>query len=154
MAVDIKQSHRRLLEEAFGKGNFAVFDELCVPDYRGHDPLVGDTDLAATRATCAMYRTAFPDIAPTFLGAFADGDTVITHWRMFGTQRGALMGIAPSGKRCTVEGITIAKFRSGKIAEEWTQWDAFGLLRQLGVAPDLATESRTGKGPSEQQPHA
>jgi hypothetical protein len=153
MAVDLKQSHRRLLEEAYGKGNLAVFDEVCAPGYRGHDPLLGDVDVAAARGSCAMYRAAFPDLTPTFLGSFVDGDNVITHWRMTGTHRGALMGIEPTGKRCTAEGISIGKFKGGKIAEEWTQWDALGLLRQLGAAPELRAEPRPGQAASEQRPH-
>jgi len=153
MAVSIKQSHRRLLEEAYGKGNLAVFDEVCATGFRGHDPVVGDTDLDGARASCRMYRAAFPDLTLTFLGTYGEGDTVVTHWRMTGTHRGALLGISPTGTRCTVEGISLAKFKGGKIAEDWTQWDALGLLRQLGVAPALELEPRVGTGASEQQPH-
>ncbi|HSD18719.1 MAG TPA: ester cyclase [Anaeromyxobacter sp.] len=152
MAVDIKQSHRRLFEEAWAKGNFGVFDEICDPGYVSHDPLIGDTDLEKTRESCRQYRTAFPDVTPTFLGSYADHDTVVTRWRMTGTHRGALMGIEPTGKRCTVEGITVGKFKGGKLTEEWTQWDALGLLRQLGVAP--AMQPGAGARPTETRPHA
>ena len=152
MAVNVKQSHRRLFEETWGKGNFDVFDELCVPDYRSHDPLTGDMDLEQTRELCRTYRAAFPDLKPAFLGSYTDGDTVVTHWRMTGTHRGALLGIAPTGQRCTVEGITVGKFERGKLAEEWTQWDALGLLRQIGVAP--TTGQSAGAFGAEPRPHA
>jgi predicted ester cyclase len=152
MAVDIKQSHRRLFEEAWVKGNFGIFDEICDRGYQGHDPMTGDTDLEQTRETCRMYRSAFPDVKPTFLGSYADGDTVVTHWRMTGTHRGALMGIEPTGTRCTVDGISIAKFKGGKLVEEWTQWDGLGLLRQLGVAP--TAQPGAGARPAEKRPHA
>ena len=29
-------------------------------------------------------------------------------------------------------------YPNGKIIEEWTQWDAFGMLRQLGIVAELA----------------
>ncbi|WP_242334937.1 MULTISPECIES: ester cyclase [Anaeromyxobacter] len=152
MAVDIKQSHRRMFEEAWGKGNFGIFDELCDPKYRSHDPLAGDTDLEKTRELCRQYRDAFPDMAPTILGSFADHDTVITRWRMTGTHRAALMGIEPTGTRCTVEGITVGKFKGAKLVEEWTQWDALGLMRQLGVA--TAPQAGAGARATEKRPHA
>ncbi|ACL65061.1 protein of unknown function DUF1486 [Anaeromyxobacter dehalogenans 2CP-1] len=152
MAVDIKQSHRRLFEEAWGKGNLEVFDELCDAGYRSHDPVNGDADLAKSKETCRAYRDAFPDLKPTLLASFTEGDSVTTHWRMTGTHRAALLGIAPTGARCTVEGITIARFRSGKVAEEWTQWDALGLMRQLGVSP-TAQPGAEARGP-EARPHA
>jgi len=152
MAVDIKQAHRRVVEEAFGKGNLAVFDEICDPGYRSHDPVTGDADLSKEKENCRMDRTAFPDLKPTVLSSCADGDVVVTHWRMTGTHQKALMGIEPTGARCTVEGITLGRFRAGKLVEDFTQWDALGLLRQLGVAPSLGAggAARTG----EKRPHA
>ncbi len=143
MAVDIKQAHRRLIEEAYGKGNLDVFDEICDAGYRSHDPFVGDTDLRQTKESCRMYRAAFPDLKVAFLGSYTDSDTVVTHWRMTGTHKKALMGIEPTGVYGTVEGIGIAKFRGGKLFEEFVQWDALGLLRQLGVAPKLEAAAAT-----------
>lgn len=142
MAVDMKQVTRRLIDEAFSKGNFDVFDELCDPGYRSHDPITGDADLRQEKENCRMYKTAFPDLSPTILGCYAEGDTVVTHWRMTGTHKKALLGIEPTGKRCTCEGVSIEKFRGGKIVESWVQWDALGLLRQLGAAPSLEAGGR------------
>jgi predicted ester cyclase len=153
MAVDMKQAYRRLFEEAFGNGNFDVYDEICDSSFRAHDPVTGDADLATEKETCRSYKTAFPDLSPTILGSCAEGDTVVMHWRMTGTHRQPLMGIAPTGKRCTVEGMTIGRFRNGKLAEEWSQWDALGLLRQLGAAPS-ASATDTGASRGQQQPHA
>lgn len=137
MAVDLKQTSRRLIEEAFGKGNVDIFDELCARDYRAHDPLTGDADLSREKENCRMYKTAFPDCKPTILASYTDGEVCVTQWRMTGTHQKDLMGVKPTGARCTVEGVTIDRFKSGKIAESWTQWDALGLMRQLGVAPGL-----------------
>ncbi len=137
MAVDIKQSHRRLMEEAYGKGNFEVFDEICDKTYRAHDPVTGDADLRQEKENCRMFKTAFPDLSPTILASYLDGDTVVTHWRVTGTHRAKLMGVEATGTRCTIEGVTIGKFKSGKLVEDFTQWDALGLLRQLGVAPSV-----------------
>jgi predicted ester cyclase len=84
-----------------------------------------------------MYREAFPDLRPTFVAAYTDGEMCTTHWRMTGTHEKAFMGLEPMGARCTVEGITIDRYWGGKIAESWSQWDALGLMRQLGVAPTV-----------------
>jgi predicted ester cyclase len=138
MAVDLKQAHRRVIEEVFGKGNYEVLDEACEPGYRAHDPLTGDADLRQEKENARMYRTAFPDLRATIVGSWADGDTVVTQWKMTGTHERELMGVHATGQRCSVEGVSIARFRAGRMVESWTQWDALGLLRQLGVAPELA----------------
>jgi predicted ester cyclase len=133
MAVDIKQAYRRLLEEAFGKGRLDAFDDVCDPALRAHDPLTGDADLRQSKQNCAMYRSAFPGLRCTILAQYVDGDTVVTRWRMSGVHDGELMGIQPTGTECTVEGINVGRFQGGKLIEDWVQWDALGLMRQLGV---------------------
>jgi predicted ester cyclase len=141
MAVDIKQSSRRLLEEAFGKGNLDVFDEICDPSCRAHDPLMGDLDLRSAKENCRTYTAAFPDLKPTILTVVRDGDTCVIHWRMTGTHQKELMGLPPMGARCTVEGITVDRYRGARIVESWTRWDALGLMRQLGVSVPLGAAS-------------
>jgi predicted ester cyclase len=149
MAIDMKQASRRLIEETFGKGNLDAYDEICAPDYRSHDPFNGDSTLALEKEICRTYRAAFSDLKPTVLGCWADGEVVTTHWRMTGSHTGALKGIPPSGARCTVEGISVGRYRNGRLAESWVQWDALGLLRQLGVAPTL--QATPGARASEQR---
>jgi predicted ester cyclase len=43
------------------------------------------------------------------------------------------MGIDATGKPISVEAISIFRIADGKIAEEWTVWDALGLLQQVGA---------------------
>jgi len=150
MAVDMKQIVRRLFDEAYGKGNSSVFDEACDPAYRGHDPVTGDASLEQAKQSAKGYKTAFPDLKPLILASYVDGDCCVTQWRMTGTHQGPLMGIQPTGARCTVEGISIARFRGNRIVEDWTQWDAFGLMKQLGVAPAM----KAGQETWETRPHA
>jgi len=47
------------------------------------------------------------------------------------------MGLPSSGKTTKVRGMTIHKFREGKIILERSMWDTASLLRQLGL-PSLA----------------
>jgi predicted ester cyclase len=150
MAVDAKQVSRKVLEDVFGKGNLEYLDEACDRSYRAHDPLIGDYDLAGLKGEVQMYRRAFPDMKPTILGVCAEGDTVCVLWRMSGTHQGALMGVAPTGKKVTVEGITFDRFRNGKLVESFVQWDALRFLQTLGVLPELELETAE----TERRPHA
>jgi hypothetical protein len=59
----------------------------------------------------------------------------VLRWHSEGTHRGELAGLAPTGARVTVTGISIDQWRDGKVVEAWVEWDNLGLARQLGAAP-------------------
>ena len=63
------------------------------------------------------------------------GDRVIVRWAGSGTHRGELTGIEPTGKSIEVEAISVFRIGGERIADEWTVWDALGLLQQVGAAP-------------------
>lgn len=46
---------------------------------------------------------------------------------------GEFMGVPATGKRVTLTGITILRFRNGSCVERWTQADFPGLMQQLGA---------------------
>jgi predicted ester cyclase len=46
------------------------------------------------------------------------------------------MGVAPTGNQVTVTGITINRVSGGKIAESWTNYDALGMMQQIGAVPE------------------
>jgi len=94
-----------------------------------------------------LYLRAFSDLRVTFEDALADRDRVVMRWRLEGTHDGPLMGIAPSGRRVSVEGIRIDRIENGKIAESWMQMDTMGLLEQIGALPKLRREPLRGIAP-------
>jgi hypothetical protein len=56
-----------------------------------------------------------------------------------------ISGIAPTGKQFTTSGVSIARFAGGKMVEGWVNWDALGLMQQLGVVPELAKAKATAR---------
>lgn len=135
-----KTVSRRLTQEAFNQGKYDVIEELVAPTFVNHDPATGDTNGPdGTRELIEGYRSAFPDLKITIEEQIAEGDLVATRWTGTGTHKGELMGIAPTGKETTVTGLTVEKFKSGKIVESWTNWDTLGLMQQLGAVPALTT---------------
>jgi steroid delta-isomerase-like uncharacterized protein len=139
MSVSNKNVVRRLFEEVWNKGNLQVTDELFTPNYTHHDASTPDVgrgpESEQKRAT--LYRTAFPDIRFTIDDMIAEGETVMARWSCRATHKGDLSGIAPTGKQININGVSIARFTNGKMAEGWVNWDALGLMQQLGVVPEL-----------------
>jgi steroid delta-isomerase-like uncharacterized protein len=129
---------RRYWEEVWNKGNLAVADELIASDFDGH-PQPSDPDFgrgpAGQKQLVGMYRTAFPDVRMTIEDMTAEGDRVVLRWTARGTQTGAFMEIAATGKPTTVTGMVLNRLAAGKIAEGWGNFDALGMMQQLGVIP-------------------
>ena len=87
----------------------------------------------AAKQEAADFRQGFPDVISTIEDLIAEGDKVVARWRSRATHRGNYMGIAPSGKEVQFMGISVYRIEEGKIAEEWTVEDQFGLMRQIGA---------------------
>ncbi len=66
---------------------------------------------------------------------FSSDDKVVVRWTGSGTHVGDVNGIAPTGKKISVDAISIHRMPAGKIAETWEVWDTLGFLQQLGVVP-------------------
>jgi len=134
-----KAMDRRVYEEVWNGGNLAVIDELVAANYVDHDqePTSALEGLEGLKQSVTMYRTAFPDVHFTIDDQIAEGDLLVTRWTARGTHQGPLMGIPPTGKQAMVTGISITRVASGKVVEGWTNFDALGLLQQLGAGPSM-----------------
>jgi steroid delta-isomerase-like uncharacterized protein len=129
---------RRYWEEVWNQGNLAVVDELIASDFDGH-PLPGEPDFGrgptGQKQFVDMYRTAFPDLRMTIEDMTAEGDRVAVRWTARGTNTGEMMGMPATGKHATVTGMFLNRLAGGKIAEGWGNFDALGMMQQLGVIP-------------------
>src|SRR5215207_8011243 len=112
---------RRWFEEN-DKGNEAIVDELCAPDYLDHTPqLPGMAEdvqgTAPLKATLSALRAAFTDVEHEIEDLLADGDRVVARLRARGKFTGAVRGIPPNGKTIEITGISIHRIENGKLAE-------------------------------------
>lgn len=50
-----------------------------------------------------------------------------------GTHTGEGMGIPPTGRRVSIGAIVMCRWQDGRIAEAWNEYDALGMMQQLGA---------------------
>ncbi len=137
MSEENKAIVRREIEELFNRdGNLDAADEIYASNYVGHEPTTGDNrGIEGAKQFAAAYRDAFPDLQATIEDQIAEGDKVATRFRARGTHQGDLEGIAPTGNQIEITGIFISRIAEGKIAEDWSNFDALGMLQQIGAIP-------------------
>ena len=64
---------------------------------------------------------------------------MVSRYTVSGTHQGEFFGIPGSGKRIEMTGINIDRFdESGKLVEEWPEYDLLGAMRQMGAIPEPA----------------
>jgi steroid delta-isomerase-like uncharacterized protein len=140
MSENNKAIVRRLIEEFWNKGNQSLAEQFFAPTYTHHDASTPDFGQGpeSEKKRANLYRTAFPDLRLTIQDIIAEGETVMTRWSCQGTHKGDLNGIAPTGKQINISGVTVVRFSNSKMVEGYVNWDALGMMQQLGVVPQLA----------------
>jgi ketosteroid isomerase-like protein len=130
---------RRYFEEVLSGGDLALASDLFADEYVAHDPSL--PPLPPGPGGVALHalasRTAFPDQRATVDDLLAEGDRVAVRFTLRGTHLGALLDLAPTGRRVEVRGVAIYRLAGGRIAEGWVGFDALGLLAQLGALAPL-----------------
>jgi len=123
--------------EAVAGGNMDALDALIGPGYVYHGPSGPALDYAGAKAQVAGYVKAFPDLRFTIDFQVAEGDRVVARLTATGTNTGDMGDLKATGKPVSVSIINIMRFADGKIVEEWENFDEIGMMRQLGVIPQM-----------------
>ena len=79
--------------------------------------------------------SAFGDVRITVDEAFSSGNMVAARWTFSGTHQTEFMGAAPTGNAVSFSAISTHRIAGGKLAESWVNYDALGLMQQLGLIP-------------------
>jgi steroid delta-isomerase-like uncharacterized protein len=133
---DNKALARRVIERIINTGDVSAVDEVIATDYVYSSPGMPDVrGPEGMKEFVGMYRAAFPDVRLTVDQQIAEGDSVLTRWTATGTHLGEFMGMAPTGKQVTVNGMILSRFADGKLIDDYEIMDVFGLVQQLGGMP-------------------
>jgi steroid delta-isomerase-like uncharacterized protein len=137
MPTDNKSIVRRMYEEVWNKRRLEVAGELISPSHAVQLMDAADSGIGpeAYARNVTQFIRAFPDLKFTLLDMVAENDKVAAFWNISGTHKGEFRGIAPTGKKISVDGITINQLAGGKIMDSYVSWDMWGLMKQLGAVP-------------------
>jgi steroid delta-isomerase-like uncharacterized protein len=127
----------RAVFEIWSTGEVDRLDALVSTDVIHHDPYDPNAaeGLAGMKRTIEQNRQAFPDIHLTVEDQVAEADKVVTRWRAEMTHAGGRAGVAPTGNRIMITGITIDRFDRGKIVEAWRSMDVLAVMQGIGAVP-------------------
>jgi len=120
-AEENKATFIRFIGE-LSKGNVAIIDEVCSPNFAFHSPNWPDwpRGLEAARTLATLGAKLFSGAHATMEDIFAEGDKVAVRWANNGTYIGeARPGTPNPGQPFSLGGMSIYRFVDGKIEEDW-----------------------------------
>ena len=137
MPTDNKSLVRRMYEEVWNGRRLEVARELISPSHAVQLTDAADSGVGpeAYARNVTEFVNAFPDLKFTVLDMIAENDKVVAFWNISGTHNGEFRGIAPTGRKISVDGITINQLANGKIMDSYVSVDMWGMMRQLGAVP-------------------
>ena len=119
--------------KAWNAGDFAGYLQLYAPQITLHGYVGVEPGLENVRRFYEAFRTSFPGAQLYFEDVFVSGDRLACRFRVEAEHKGTFQGLAPTGRKVTLPGITILRFENGKCVERWSHADFLGLLAQLGA---------------------
>lgn len=137
MSDDMKQLIRELVT-AINSRDIDRATACYAPDYEGISvtharPLQGP---AAVHQALTGYLQAIPDLH--LVGdVLAEDNRAVLIWTASGTHRGTLLRIPATGRGIQVRGMSLYTIEQQQFTHGLHIWDVAGLLRTLGLLPDL-----------------
>ena len=134
-AEEAKAITRRHIEKVVNEGDIAAIDELFATTVAFHDSAAPGGNIRGTSNLKQFFTDLHTAFAMHFTveDMFAEGERVACRWTGHFIHRGEFAGIPPTGKEAIVPGMGIFKIAGGKIEEVWVNFDALGLMIQLGA---------------------
>jgi steroid delta-isomerase-like uncharacterized protein len=130
---------RKWFEDVWNQGREETIDAMCAEDAIGYGQAQHGADIHGRdhfKRFWHGFRAAFSNIHIDIHETIEQDDRVAARWTMKMTHSGAFLGIAPTNKRVSVNGISIQRLAGGQIIAGWDNWDQLGLLVQLGTVPE------------------
>jgi steroid delta-isomerase-like uncharacterized protein len=133
-SAENKQVVRRHLDLSWNKRDVEGLSEVWGEDAVIH--FAGGVDVkggAAIKKYLGGVVGAYSDRELILDEIVGNGGTVATRWTFHGTQTGETMGVPATNRRVTITGMDFYHVVEGKIVEEWIEFDALGMMRQMGA---------------------
>lgn len=126
----------KALHALWDSGDVARIPEIYSENFVAHMPkgwerseFVGHSGVAEA---LQRIRNAFPDWHEEIADLILSKNRAVTRYVSTGTHRGRFIGLEATGRKITIDEISIYRFEEGLVAEQWCLTDDLSLAKQLG----------------------
>lgn len=127
---------KEFMQKVWNEKDFDSISQFVAPEYTVYqdnaDPWEGKTlNHSEFKARLNYSFNSFPDINFKIKTAISDGDSVAIVWGMTGTNTGKIGDYPPTNKKIQADGITIYRFKEGKVCGHTQVYDRTTIMKQL-----------------------
>jgi predicted ester cyclase len=135
MSTETNETVIKEIFQLIQNGASADVAKYFAPNWVNHDPSLPPMHgLEGARQLIALW-SGFSDLKVEVEDSLSQGERVAMRFRLSGTHTGLVMGIAPTGRKVNLTATGIFRVVDGKATDNWVNFDALGLLQQLGAIP-------------------
>lgn len=134
----------RALHDLWCSGDVDKIPEIYSEDFLVHWPhgfKVNESHgYDGVREAILSIKKGIPDWYEDVKDMIVSEDKVVTRYTSTGTHKGTYAGVAATGKKMSLDEISIYRIADGKVAEQWCLSDDVTTLLTLGIlteAPDF-----------------
>jgi predicted ester cyclase len=135
MSTETNVAVVRKMLDIFENASLEQIGQVFAANWVNHDPslpplqgLEGAKQLIALWSGLSKRKVTIED-------SISEGDQVAVRFRINGTHSAEFMGVPASGRLVNVSATGIFKIVDGKATDNWVNFDALGLLQQIGAVP-------------------
>lgn len=120
-------------EEGWNKNqNRELANKIFSENWKDNNPIPGQPPgISGLFYRIEFFRGTFSDIRFDVNILFGESPYVVVHYTVSGVQTGEFMGIPPTNRKTSMNGIMISRFENDRIVETWTETNMLGLMQQL-----------------------
>ncbi len=126
---------RSFFEDVLDEGKLEDYAKSHAPDFVAHAEGGRLASLEDDMVAAREQRKALPDMRVKVNQIVAEGDLVSVYWTASGTNTAAGAGMPATGKSVSIGGMTLFRFERGLIQEEWSVFNEYSIMKQLGLLP-------------------
>jgi steroid delta-isomerase-like uncharacterized protein len=133
--ADHKARVQQFYDQVINAHNVAMIDSFCHDNFVDHNPDMGHSGqgVADLKAQFTEFFAAFPDIHASVNFMVAEGDTVVSHLTMTGTNTGPMAGMPATNKKISISGVDIVSIKDNKATERWGFFDTQKMMADMGM---------------------
>ena len=126
-----KQVILRWFDEVWNHGRRHVIDEMLPAEFVIHEGEEATQGPEGFKTFFDRMHAAFSDIHVTTHEVVSEADYTFVRWSVTMRHSGDGLGMPATGREVRTTGMTLARFKDGKLVEAWQNWDMLGLHWQI-----------------------